>query len=130
MCFVLPFACEATSGLEPGRFEKVRERRNEDRNHWHGKQQEMESQAIEAMTTGGQACRTADVGSGISVEAAISQVSISLHSITSAASASQSHFGKRFASVNARTPNGAGRRDCRQTLSACADLGNKITEEV
>jgi hypothetical protein len=90
----------------------------------------MESQAIEAMTTTGQACRTADVGSGISVEAAISQVSISLHSITSAASASQSHFGKRFACVNARTPNGAGRRDCTQTLSACTDLGNKITEEV
>ena len=41
----------------------------------------------EAMTTGGHPCRTADVGSGSSVEVAISQVSISLHLMTSGAPA-------------------------------------------
>jgi hypothetical protein len=49
------------------------------------------------MTAGRQARRAADVGSGSSVEIAISHVSISLHSMISGAHAIQSHFGRRFA---------------------------------
>jgi outer membrane protein OmpA-like peptidoglycan-associated protein len=45
--------------------------------------------------------------------------------MTSAASAIQSHFGRCFAWVNARTSKGAGRSGCTQTLAACAGQPGK-----